>query len=156
MIHHEGSDKIYMSEEMIGAYLEGKLASHDARYVESLMAQDDELASLIDDCLNFDSMIYAYSDGIEINYNEYEDNFTLPKICDEENVEIAILAPNIIEPYELLNVENNEGVYEKLNDNKAISLENEGVITSCNQENYIDTIGICDGSDCNGFNDVEF
>ena len=53
MIHHEGSDKMYMSEEMIGAYLEGKLAPHDAHYVESLMARNSDLSSLVDDCKEF-------------------------------------------------------------------------------------------------------
>ena len=90
MIHHEGSDKIYMSEEMIGAYLEGKLAPHDARYVELLMERDADIASLVDDCKGYDDMFhqYGYNDAIsysgsEAKIPELDDSFILPEILDE-------------------------------------------------------------------------
>lgn len=89
MIHHGGSDKFYMSEEMIGAYLEGKLAPHDARYVESLMERNTDIASLIDDCKFHNDAFhqYGYHDeisfiGAEDQIPELDDSFTLPEIHD--------------------------------------------------------------------------
>ena len=87
MIHHGGSDKFYMSEEMIGAYLEGKLSPHDARYVESLMERDADIASLVDDCKAYSEIFhqYDYHDGISFIGTEdlvpdIDDSFSLPEI----------------------------------------------------------------------------
>lgn len=90
MIHHEGSDKMYMSEEMIGAYLEGKLAPHDAHYVESLMARNSDLSSLVDDCREFKDAYEKnlYQDSVSFTgaidqIPELEESLSLPEISDD-------------------------------------------------------------------------
>lgn len=114
MIHHGGSDKFYMSEEMIGAYLEGKLSPHDARYVESLMERDADIASLVDDCKAYSEIFhqYDYHDGISFTGTEdsvpdIDDSFSLPEIPDDAyNIVDIGLSPftfDIIDPFEQCN-----------------------------------------------------
>lgn len=93
MIHYGGSDKMYLSEEMIGAYLEGNLAPHDARYVESLIERDSNLSSLVDECKTFNDFSHQYGyhsaisfTGAEDSFPDLDDSFSLPDIPNESIV----------------------------------------------------------------------
>lgn len=112
MIHYGGSDKMYLSEEMIGAYLEGNLAPHDARYVESLIERDSNLSSLVDECKTFNdfSHQYGYHDaisftGAEDTFPDLDDSFSLPEIpagtYNTVEIELTPFTFDIIDPFEL-------------------------------------------------------
>lgn len=69
-----------ISEEMLGAYLEGNLAQSDAQYVELILQGNDELSAFIDEL--------SLSDDLTSNYQveelpSFENDFTLPEIATE-------------------------------------------------------------------------
>ena len=85
-----------ISEEMLGAYLEGNLAQSDAQYVELILQGNDELSAFIDEL--------SLSDDLTSNYQveelpSFENDFTLPEIATEVGtfVEPHIL-PFVFEP----------------------------------------------------------
>ena len=85
-----------ISEEMLGAYLEGNLAQSDAQYVELILQGNDELSAFIDEL--------SLSDDLTSNYRmedipSFENDFTLPEIATEVGtfVEPHIL-PFVFEP----------------------------------------------------------
>ena len=69
-----------ISEEMLGAYLEGNLAQHDAKYVEQMLQSDYEFSAFVDEL--------SVSDNLTSNYllediPSFENDFTLPEIATE-------------------------------------------------------------------------
>lgn len=85
-----------ISEEMLGAYLEGNLAQSDAQYVELILQGNNELSAFIDEL--------SLSDDLTSNYQveelpSFENDFTLPEIATEVGtfVEPHIL-PFVFEP----------------------------------------------------------
>lgn len=66
----DGIQELPVSEESIGAYLEGKLAGADLRDVQNLLNSDDELYQFVDSLGNtelaMDNLIYPSQSGIEI------------------------------------------------------------------------------------------
>lgn len=85
-----------ISEEMLGAYLEGNLAQSDVQYVELILQGNDELSAFIDEL--------SLSDDLTSNYRmedipSFENDFTLPEIATEVGtfVEPHIL-PFVFEP----------------------------------------------------------
>lgn len=69
-----------ISEEMLGAYLEGNLAQHDAKYIEQLLQGNDELSAFVEDL--------SVSDGLTSDYRmedipSFENDFILPEISTE-------------------------------------------------------------------------
>ncbi len=71
---------LLISEEMLGAYLEGNLAQSDAQYVELILQGNDELSAFIDEL--------SLSDDLTSNYQveelpSFENDFTLPEIATE-------------------------------------------------------------------------
>ena len=69
-----------ISEEMLGAYLEGNLAQSDAQYVELMLQENDELSAFVNEL--------SVSDDLTSNYDVeefpgFENDFTLPDIASE-------------------------------------------------------------------------
>ena len=69
-----------ISEEMLGAYLEGNLAQHNAQYVERMLQGDNELSAFVEEL--------SVSDNLASNYlledlPSFENDFTLPEISTE-------------------------------------------------------------------------
>lgn len=66
----DGIQELPVSEEAIGAYLEGKLAGADLRDVQNLLNSDDDLYQFIDSLGNtdmvIDNLINPSQSGIEI------------------------------------------------------------------------------------------
>lgn len=75
MIKH--IEPLPISEEMLGAYLEGKLSQHGARYVEQMLQNNDEFSAFVDEL--------SMSDNLTSNYlmedmPSFENDFILPEI----------------------------------------------------------------------------
>ena len=49
-----------ISEEMLGAYLEGNLAQHDAKYIEQLLQGNDELSAFVENLSVSDDLTSDY------------------------------------------------------------------------------------------------
>lgn len=69
-----------ISEEMLGAYLEGNLAQSDAQYVEQMLQGNDYLSTFVNEL--------SVSDDLTSNYQmealpSFENDFTLPEISTE-------------------------------------------------------------------------
>ena len=69
-----------ISEEMLGAYLEGNLSQSDAQYVEQMLHDNDELSAFVDEL--------SLSDDLTSNYlmediPSFENDFALPEISME-------------------------------------------------------------------------
>ena len=69
-----------ISEEMLGAYIEGNLAQSDAQYVELMLQDNDELSAFVEEL--------SVSDDLTSNYRmedipSFENDFTLPEIATE-------------------------------------------------------------------------
>lgn len=69
-----------ISEEMLGAYLEGNLAQSDAQYVELMLQDNDELSAFVEEL--------SVSDDLTLDYPmedipSFENDFTLPEIATE-------------------------------------------------------------------------
>lgn len=66
-----------ISEEMLGAYLEGNLAQSDATYVEQMLQGNDDLSTFVNEL--------SVSDDLMSNYQvedipSFENDFTLPEV----------------------------------------------------------------------------
>lgn len=159
MIHHEGSDKMYMSEEMIGAYLEGKLAPHDAHYVESLMARNSDLSSLVDDCKEFkdayEKNLYQDSvsfTGLDNSISNLDNSFPIPEIPLDLNASVDL---GII-PFSLDLID----FFDNYNDSIGVSANslNDGIGTitsSLDGSNSLNGVG-GDGFKNEGINNIEY
>lgn len=69
-----------ISEEMLGAYLEGNLTQSDATYVEQMLQGNDDLSTFVNEL--------SVSDDLTSNYQveelpSFENDFTLPEIATE-------------------------------------------------------------------------
>lgn len=66
-----------ISEEMLGAYLEGNLPLEEARYVENLIGEDDDLQAFVGDLttLDMDNEVSVYDD-----YPDFDAAFELPQV----------------------------------------------------------------------------
>lgn len=69
-----------ISEEMLGAYLEGNLSQSDAQYVEQMLHDNDELSAFVNEL--------SVSDNLTSNYlmediPSFENDFALPEIATE-------------------------------------------------------------------------
>lgn len=69
-----------VSEEMLGAYLEGNLPQSDAQYVEQMLQGNDDLLTFVNEL--------SVSDDLTSNYQvealpSFENDFTLPEISTE-------------------------------------------------------------------------
>ena len=69
-----------ISEEMLGAYLEGNLTQSDATYVEQMLQGNDDLSTFVNEL--------SVSDDLMSNYQveelpSFENDFTLPEIATE-------------------------------------------------------------------------
>lgn len=69
-----------ISEEMLGAYLEGNLSQNDAQYVEQMLHDNDELSAFVNEL--------SVSDNLTSNYlmediPSFENDFALPEIATE-------------------------------------------------------------------------
>ena len=64
-----------ISEEMLGAYLEGNLPLEEARYVENLIGEDADLQAFVGDLttLDMDNEVSVYDD-----YPDFDAAFELP------------------------------------------------------------------------------
>ena len=69
-----------ISEEMLGAYLEGNLAQHDARYVEQVLQGDNEFSAFVEELSISDNLTSNY---LLENMPSFENDFTLPEISSE-------------------------------------------------------------------------
>ena len=87
-----------ISEETLGAYLEGNLPEHERIEVEKLLENDSELSELIDevqaDDINYDESIYDY-------FPDFDNEFSLPEIpelADEsDDLEIEVVDDDELE-----------------------------------------------------------
>ena len=69
-----------ISEEMLGAYLEGNLPQSDAQYLEQMLQGNDDLLTFVNEL--------SVSDDLTSNYQvealpSFENDFTLPEISTE-------------------------------------------------------------------------
>ena len=69
-----------VSEEMLGAYLEGNLSQNDAEYIEQILQDNDELSAFVNEL--------SVSDDLTSDYQmedipSFENDFTLPEIATE-------------------------------------------------------------------------
>lgn len=69
-----------ISEEMLGAYLEGNLPQSDAQYLEQMLQGNDDLLTFVNEL--------SVSDDLTSNYQvealpSFENDFTLPEIATE-------------------------------------------------------------------------
>lgn len=69
-----------ISEEMLGAYLEGNLTQNDAQYVEQMLQGNDDLLTFVNEL--------SVSDDLTSNYQvealpSFGNDFTLPEISTE-------------------------------------------------------------------------
>ena len=69
-----------ISEEMLGAYLEGNLAQSDAQYVELMLQDNDELSAFVEELYLSDDLTLDYP--ME-DIPSFENDFTLPEIATE-------------------------------------------------------------------------
>lgn len=69
-----------ISEEMLGAYLEGNLAQSDAQYVELMLQDNDELSAFVEELSASDDLT---SDYPMEDILSFENDFTLPEIATE-------------------------------------------------------------------------
>ena len=69
-----------ISEEMLGAYLEGNLAPSDAQYVELMLQDNDELSAFVEELSVSDDLT---SDYPMEDIPSFENDFTLPEIATE-------------------------------------------------------------------------
>ena len=69
-----------ISEEMLGAYLEGNLAQSDAQYVELMLQDNDELSVFVEELSVSDDLT---SDYPMEDIPSFENDFTLPEIATE-------------------------------------------------------------------------
>lgn len=69
-----------ISEEMLGAYLEGNLAQSDAQYVELMLQDNDELSAFVEELSVLDDLT---SDYPMEDIPSFENDFTLPEIATE-------------------------------------------------------------------------
>ena len=69
-----------ISEEMLGAYLEGNLAQSDAQYVELMLQDNDELSAFVEELSVSDDLT---SDYPMEDIPSFENDFTLPEIATE-------------------------------------------------------------------------
>jgi hypothetical protein len=80
-----------ISEETLGAYLEGNLPEHERMEVEKLLENDYELREFVDevsaDDINYDESIYDY-------FPDFDSEFSLPEIPKQtdESDDIEIVA----------------------------------------------------------------
>lgn len=64
------------SEEMLGAYFEGNLAPHDARYIEQMIQDNNEYSTFIDELAVSDELVSNYIREIA----NLDIDFALPEI----------------------------------------------------------------------------
>ena len=76
MIKHIKS--LPISEEILGAYLEGNLTQHDARYIEQMLQGNDELSAFVEELSLSNDLISNYQ--VE-ELPSFENDFTLPEIA---------------------------------------------------------------------------
>lgn len=69
-----------VSEEMLGAYLEGNLAQSDAQYVELMLQDNDELSAFVEELSVSDDLT---SDYPMEDIPSFENDFILPEIATE-------------------------------------------------------------------------
>ena len=69
-----------ISEEMLGAYLEGNLVQSDAQYVELMLQDNDELSAFVEELSLSDDLT---SDYPMEDIPSFENDFTLPEIATE-------------------------------------------------------------------------
>lgn len=86
-----------ISEEMLGAYLEGTLSEHERIKIETLLYENPEFKEFIDDVQSDD---IDYSESIYDYYPNIEKEFVLPDIPGyEESDEIESTNDDFIEVY---------------------------------------------------------
>ena len=86
-----------ISEEMLGAYLEGNLSEHERIKIETLLDENPEFKEFIDDVQSDD---IDYSESIYDYYPNIEKEFVLPDIPGyEESDEIESTNDDFIEVY---------------------------------------------------------
>ena len=69
-----------ISEEILGAYLEGNLAQSDAQYVELMLQDNDELSAFVEELSVSDDLT---SDYPMEDIPSFKNDFTLPEIATE-------------------------------------------------------------------------
>ena len=69
-----------ISEEMLGAYLEGNLAQSDAQYVELMLRSNNELSAFVEELSVSDDLT---SDYPMEDIPSFKNDFTLPEIATE-------------------------------------------------------------------------
>lgn len=70
-----------ISEEMLGAYLEGNLTAEEVGYVESLMQTDDVLREFVEDIdASFDAMDEVQTDIAFLEFGQDLMSFQLPEL----------------------------------------------------------------------------
>ena len=69
-----------ISEEMLGAYLEGNLAPTDALYVDQILQDNDELSAFVNELSESDNLTSNYQMA---DITNFENDFNLPEISME-------------------------------------------------------------------------
>lgn len=100
-----------ISEETLGAYLEGNLPEHERIEVEKLLENDSELSELVDeiqaDDINYDESIYDY-------FPDFDNEFSLPEIPEviDESDDLEIEVVDEIEDIDVIEDISDDDYYE--------------------------------------------
>ncbi|MBQ4063795.1 MAG: hypothetical protein IJC92_05935 [Bacteroidaceae bacterium] len=79
-----------VSEEMLGAYIEGNLTQNDAQYVEQMLQSDDELSAFVNELSVSDNLTL---DSRMEDLPSFDDDFTLPEVSTETG---TCLEPHVL------------------------------------------------------------
>ena len=79
-----------VSEEMLGAYIEGNLTQNDAQYVEQMLQSDDELSVFVNELSVSDDLTL---DSRMEELPSFDDDFTLPEVSTETG---TCLEPHVL------------------------------------------------------------
>lgn len=132
-----------ISEETLGAYLEGNLPEHESIEVEKLLENDSEFREFVDevqiDDINYDESIYDY-------FPDFDNEFSLPEIPEviDESDDLEIEVVDEIDDFETIR----ENTIENINDDRN---EDSPDITLNETELYSD---IDSNDDCYDYNDL--
>lgn len=132
-----------ISEETLGAYLEGKLSELDRINVENLLNNNPELREFVDeiqfDDVNYDESIYDY-------FPDFDSEFSLPDLPDyseDDSIEVTPINDDIDNDADIISNELNDDLDDS--DNGSLEITDNSLISE-----YMDN---ADSYDLDDFDD---
>lgn len=132
-----------ISEETLGAYLEGKLSELDRINVENFLNNNPELREFVDeiqfDDVNYDESIYDY-------FPDFDSEFSLPDLTDyseDDSIEVTPINDDIDNDADIISNELNDDLDDS--DNGSLEITDNSLISE-----YMDN---ADSYDLDDFDD---